>query len=174
MCSIAGAGTGMSVKGAQAAPGAEGRLSRDALEGKGPQRRPQKRLDRRLEGVAKAVGGGYCRLQMPLKLALVVRKTVAGRPGRGGGVYLPRFQCIPVVVPLSHTKYASPPAAWGTQCEQFIPQNPNGCAPPEVPTGTLTPPSGQPRPPSPVAGQRRPSLQSPLACGPLFKAQACP
>eukprot|EP00670_Eutreptiella_braarudii_P021862 CAMPEP_0174349268 /NCGR_PEP_ID=MMETSP0811_2-20130205/5969_1 /TAXON_ID=73025 ORGANISM="Eutreptiella gymnastica-like, Strain CCMP1594" /NCGR_SAMPLE_ID=MMETSP0811_2 /ASSEMBLY_ACC=CAM_ASM_000667 /LENGTH=48 /DNA_ID= /DNA_START= /DNA_END= /DNA_ORIENTATION= len=32
---------------------------RDALEGKGPQRRPQKRLDRRLEEVAKAVGGGY-------------------------------------------------------------------------------------------------------------------
>ena len=30
---------------------------RDALEGKGPQRRPQKRGDRRLEEVAKAVGG---------------------------------------------------------------------------------------------------------------------
>ena len=29
----------------------------DALEGKGPQRRPQKRWDRRLEEVAKAVGG---------------------------------------------------------------------------------------------------------------------
>ena len=24
------------------------------------------------------VGGGYCRLQMPLRLALAVRKTVAG------------------------------------------------------------------------------------------------
>ena len=42
----------------------------DALEGKAPQRRPQKRLDLRLEEVAKAVGGGYCWLQMPLKLAL--------------------------------------------------------------------------------------------------------
>ena len=31
--------------------------------------------DRRLEEVAKAVGGGYCRLQMPLKLALAVRGT---------------------------------------------------------------------------------------------------
>ena len=30
---------------------------RDVLEGKGPQRRPQKRLDRRLEEVAEAVGG---------------------------------------------------------------------------------------------------------------------
>ena len=30
---------------------------RDALEGKGPQRRPQKRLDRRLEDVVEAVGG---------------------------------------------------------------------------------------------------------------------
>ena len=39
---------------------------------------PQKRLDRRLEEVAKAVGGGYCRLQMPLRPALGVRGTVAG------------------------------------------------------------------------------------------------
>ena len=29
-------------------------------------------------GVAKAVGGGDCRLHMPLKLALAVRETVAG------------------------------------------------------------------------------------------------
>ena len=36
----------------------------------------QKRLGRRLEEVAKAVGGGYCRLQMPLKLALGTRGTV--------------------------------------------------------------------------------------------------
>ena len=35
---------------------------RGALERKGPQSRPQKR-DRRLEEVAKAVGGGYCRSQ---------------------------------------------------------------------------------------------------------------
>ena len=41
----------------------------DAVEGKGPQMRPQQRLGRRLEEVAQAVGGGYCRLQMPLKLA---------------------------------------------------------------------------------------------------------
>ena len=51
---------------------------RDALDGNGPKRRPQKRLDRRLEEVAKAVGGGYCRLQMPLSMALAVRGTVAG------------------------------------------------------------------------------------------------
>ena len=71
----------------------------DAFEWKGPRRRPQRRLGRRLEGVAKAVGGGYCRLQMPLKLALGVRGTVAGHrlgalgnppplpmhPWRGGG-----------------------------------------------------------------------------------------
>ena len=50
-----------------------GGAARDALERKGPQRR----LVRRLEG-AKAVGGGYCRLQMPLKLALAGRETVAG------------------------------------------------------------------------------------------------
>ena len=73
-------------------------LTRDALEGKGPQRRPQKRIDRRLEEVAKAVGGGYCQLQMPLKLAFAVRGTVAGhRLGAlegGWGDLLP-FQCIP-------------------------------------------------------------------------------
>ena len=67
-------------------------LSRDALEVMGLQRRPQKRLaprlDRRLEEVAKAVGSGYCRLQMPLNAALAVRGTVAGhRLGalEGGG-----------------------------------------------------------------------------------------
>ena len=74
---------------------------RDALEGKGPQRlnldgtppppAPQGCIRREgtseaateavgqaLEEVAKAVGGGYCRLQVPLKLALGVRETVAG------------------------------------------------------------------------------------------------
>ena len=53
------------------------------------------------------VGGGYCRVQMPLRLALGVRETVAGRRlgalkgRRGGGLplthrgCLPPFQCIP-------------------------------------------------------------------------------
>ena len=53
----------------------------------------QRRLDRRLEEVAKAVGGGYCQLQMPLRLALGVRGTVAvhrlGALERGGGYLLP-------------------------------------------------------------------------------------
>ena len=59
----------------------------------------QRRLGRRLGEVAEAVGGGYCRLQMPLSLALAVRGTVAGRRldalevGGGGGV-LPPFQCM--------------------------------------------------------------------------------
>ena len=55
-------------------------LARDASEGKAPQGRPKERLNQRLEEVAKAVGGGYCRLQMPLRLALSVRGTVAGPP----------------------------------------------------------------------------------------------
>ena len=75
-------------------------------------RRPAQSAGRRLEEVAKAVGGGYCRLQMPSKLKPAVRGTVAGHrlggPGEGGGVpppfpmhpwagggYLPPFQCIP-------------------------------------------------------------------------------
>ena len=65
----------------------------DAFEGKGPQRGPRRRLGRRLEEVAKAAGGGYCRLQMPLRLAVGVRGTVAGhRLGAlegGGQVPLP-------------------------------------------------------------------------------------
>ena len=57
-----------------------------------PQRRPQKWLGRCLEEVAKAVGGDYRRLQMPMRLALAVRETVAGhRLGalEGGGVTSP-------------------------------------------------------------------------------------
>ena len=66
----------------------------DSLEGEEPQRRPQKRLDRPSEEVSKAVGGGYCRLQMPLRLALGVRGTVAGHGlgalrGGGGGAGAP-------------------------------------------------------------------------------------
>ena len=66
---------------------------RDALEGQGPRRRLQTRLDRRLEQVAKTVGGGYWRLQMPLKLALGVRGTLAGH--RLGSWREVLFQCIP-------------------------------------------------------------------------------
>ena len=52
------------------------------------------RLDRRLEEVAKAVVGGYCRIQMPLKLALGVLGTdrlgIGWALWRGGGVPRPR------------------------------------------------------------------------------------
>ena len=55
--------------------------------------RPQRRLDRRLGPVAKAVGGSYRRLQMPLNPALAVRETGAGHrlgaPEWGGGVPAP-------------------------------------------------------------------------------------
>ena len=85
---ICGTGAGMHRRGG----GVPQHLSRDAFEEKGPQRRSQRRLGRRLEEVAKAVGGGCCRLQMPLKLVLGVGGAVAGhRLGaleggwRGGG-----------------------------------------------------------------------------------------
>ena len=48
---------------------------------------PQRSFDRRLEEVATAVGGSYCRLQMPLKLAFGVWETVARHrlgPWKGG------------------------------------------------------------------------------------------
>ena len=89
--------------------------SRDALEGKGPQRRPQKRLGRRLEEVAEAVGGGYCRLQMPLSLALGVRETVAGhRLGalegeRGGGGVPPPLPMHPWSNPFTVPKHPTSP-----------------------------------------------------------------
>ena len=35
-------------------------MRKDAFEGKGPERRPQRRLDRWSEEVAKAVGSSYC------------------------------------------------------------------------------------------------------------------
>ena len=79
---------------------------RDASEGKGPQRR----LGRRLEEVAEAVGGGYCRLQMPLRLALAVRGTVAGhrlRARGGGGGTSPPSQCIPAYAPCA--EWGGPP-----------------------------------------------------------------
>ena len=57
---------------------------RDALEGKGRQRQVQRRSDRRLEEVAKAVGGGYCRLPTLLKLAPAVSETAPGH--RLGGL----------------------------------------------------------------------------------------
>ena len=78
--------------------GGGGGGGRGALEGRGPQRRSQQRLARRLEEVAEAVRGGYCRLQMPLSLALAARETVAGcRLGalEGGGGTPPPFQCFP-------------------------------------------------------------------------------
>ena len=79
---------------------------------------------RGLEEVAKPVGGGYCRLQMPLKLALAVRETVAGRrlrpqEGAGGGLPFPPSNAslpYPVPMPYLHSPSKSGPgrAAWGS------------------------------------------------------------
>ena len=61
-------------------------------------------------GGCKAVGGGYCRLQMLLRLALGVRGTVSGhRPSspEGGGGSPPPFKCIPAPPPeppLTHPR----------------------------------------------------------------------
>ena len=106
-----------------AAARADRGVGRDAFEGKGPQRRPQKRLDRRLEEVAEAVGGGYCRLQMPLRLALGIRETVAGKrlgalEGGGGGPLgrenLPTFLQVRVVRYLGVIFTPSEPPTTGT------------------------------------------------------------
>ena len=73
--------------------------SRDALEGKGPWRWPQRRVGGRLEEVAEAVGAGYRRLEMPLKPALAVREHRLGALKGGGGGYLTPSQCIPGPAP---------------------------------------------------------------------------
>ena len=91
---------------------------RDALEGKAPQRRPQRRLGRRLEGVAEAVGGGYCRLQLSLRRALGVRGTVAGHrlcaPDWVGGT--PPLPMHPLPPPLFLTPRPTATRCPATQC----------------------------------------------------------
>ena len=88
----------------------------DVLEGKGPRRR----LYRWLEEVAKAVGGGYCRLHMPLGLALAVRETVAGhRLGalEGGMGVPPRLPMHPYVAPFGPSPQGSASEeGWGGAC----------------------------------------------------------
>ena len=82
-----------------------------ASEGNGPRRRPQRRLGRRLGEVAEAVGGGYCRLQMPLRLALGVRGTVGGhRLGalEGGGGGIPMHRGATVAAWRAHTVWDGP------------------------------------------------------------------
>ena len=83
---------------------------RDALEGKGPQRGAQRRLGRRLEEAAKAVGGGCCRCQMPLKLALAAGGQWGHRLGalEGGGGWCASPPC--------HAGGNPPPShPWGGQ-----------------------------------------------------------
>ena len=65
---------------------------RDAFAAQGPQRRPQEAVRQAVGGaVSKSVGGGYCRLQMPVRLARGVRETVAGHKlgalHRGGSLH---------------------------------------------------------------------------------------
>ena len=65
---------------------------RDAFEGRGPQRRSQKRFDRRLEDVAEVVWGQLLSVINALRLALAVRETMARRrlgAREGGGGDLP-------------------------------------------------------------------------------------
>ena len=96
-------------------------LRPDRLEGcvHGPQRRPQRRLDRQLEEVAKAVGGGYCQLQMPLKLAFAVMGTSAGHILGALKAGLPRppipMHCWVCGLWWDKTRSAGP-ATTGRQC----------------------------------------------------------
>ena len=72
---------------------------RDAFDGKGPQRRPQQRLGRRLDEANEAVGGRLLSVSNAVEPGTWRQGdsgwAQAGRPGGGGGAYLPpAFQCI--------------------------------------------------------------------------------
>ena len=102
------------------------------------QRRPQQRLDRRLEEVAKAVGGGLLSVTMPCNPALGVRGTVAvhrlgALKGGGGGAYPP-----PETTRRNVTRGAPPPPP--------VPMHP--CPPPQPPFHIPSAPF--PHPPRPL------------------------
>ena len=129
---------------AQAQAGGRGR---DALEEEGPGRRSQRRLGRRLEEVAEAVGGGYCRLQMPSKLTWR-QGTVAGhRLGALEGRTSPPFQYIPLPRGLGGSG-----AHGGESCLRVRPSSP----PPPV----LRPSVGLARPIDVPLFRSRPSYKS--------------
>ena len=80
---VAGRRHGVSVWGGE---GGEGVMGRDAVEGKGPRRPPQRRSDRRLEEVAEAVGGGFCRLKIAIEAGTWRLPWLIGwAPWKGGG-----------------------------------------------------------------------------------------
>ena len=128
----------------------------------GPQRRPQRRLDRRLKEVAKAVGGGYCRLQMPLKLALGGREIVAGRRlgtlEGGGGVATPSFKPRPAHTPTHHSRtyqashcpFIPPPAPGPCRGAHRPPRAaPESCWSASARTAAACPPPAAGPPPAP-------------------------
>ena len=88
--------------------------TRDAIEGKGPQRG-----FRHLEEVAKAVGGGYCWLYHSM-LAVAVRKRMAGLWAGGPGGELSLLQCIPG----RHTVTATCPGRHLCCTQQHVRQHP--------------------------------------------------
>ena len=104
-------------------------MGRDASEGKGPQRRPQKRLGRRLEEVAKAVAGGYCRLQMPLRPAFWRQGDRSQCiPGDGGRLWAVgcRTSCHPVHWGMTHPPTSHPTAFQGA-AELLDPRGKHRC-----------------------------------------------
>ena len=70
-------------------------IGKDALEWKGPLRRPQKRLGRRLKEVANAIGGSFCRLQTKADTCRQEDSSwaQAGSLGRGTSPPLPVHPC---------------------------------------------------------------------------------
>ena len=84
----------------------------------------------------KRLGGGYCRLHMPLKLALAVRGTVAGRrlgalEGRGG---------IPPSNAPRGLRYVPLPLV-GKPCRQYPPDTQKQCSARRTYRALLAPPS---------------------------------
>ena len=114
--------------------------------------------DSALEAVAKAVGGGYCRLQMPLKLAL----GVMGDSGWGLGA-----QCIP-----GGGGRGYPRSTWF--CERIPPhrqllsmvlRSAPGDRPSQAPHGS---------PSSSRSSRPRPTNQTPTSWTPTRRPRRCP
>ena len=97
------------------------------LKGRGLRGSP--RLDRRIEEVSEAVLGRYCRLQIPLNLAVAAKETVARHmlgalegAGRPGGWWIPPpfnaslAWALSTLAPTNSLRLTSSACAEGAQC----------------------------------------------------------
>ena len=141
---------------------AYGLIPRDALEGKGPQRRPQRRLGRRSEEVAKALGGRLLSVTNAIEAGTWRQGdsgwAQAGRPGGGGGGTSPPSNASLLIPHMRHwsrrwitwgwVQYHNPPGGPSVQQSKtkFIPRHQSmphhsRCTPCVIPNQNVDPPN---------------------------------